>query len=199
MHDEAAGEVQHAGLTEEAAAPYPMRQRHIDNEQPQHAEPYERREAQTVSDRARDQRDGDDGEGHLVDHEQALGDRLRQRRDRFHADIHQEHAREVAEPGAVAAEGERIADHRPEQRHDEGRGKRLRHRGEHVLLAHHAGVKQRKTRDRHHQDEGGRRDHPGGVAAVDLGRCLRVKRCRPQRCGHGRNCACRARKRLDHR
>ena len=41
--------------------------------------------------------------------------------------------------GAVAGEGEAVADHHPEDRAERDRGERLRHGGEHVLLAHHAG------------------------------------------------------------
>ena len=82
----------------------------------------------------------------------------------------QEQALERADRRAIAGEGQAVADHHPEDRAERDRGQRLRHGGEHVLLAHHAGVEQRQARDAHHQHEAGRRDHPGGVGGVDLGR-----------------------------
>ena len=80
--------------------------------------------------------------------------------------------------GTIAGEGERVADDRPQDRNEEGRGETLRHGGEHVLLAHHAGIEQRKARDRHHQHQAGRADHPGGVGGVDLVEALRESRRR---------------------
>jgi hypothetical protein len=69
---------------------------------------------------------------------------------------------------AVAGEREAVTHDRPQDGNQKRRGETLRHRCEHVLLAHHAGVKQCKTRDGHHQHETGRTDHPGGVGAIDL-------------------------------
>jgi hypothetical protein len=65
-------------------------------------------------------------------------------------------------------EREAVTHDRPQDGNQKRRGETLRHRCEHVLLAHHAGVKQCKTRDGHHQHETGRTDHPGGVGAIDL-------------------------------
>ena len=163
-----------------------MRDRHIDQEQPQHAEQQKCREAQTIGDRAGDQRHRDDREGHLVDHEQAFGDGLGQRRDRVERHAAQENAVESADKAAVAGEGERVADDRPQDRDQEGGGQALRHGGEHVLLAHHAGVEQRQARDRHHQHQAGGADHPGGVGAVDLGALRESRRSGEGDCSRAR-------------
>ena len=130
----------------------------------------EGREAHAVRDRAGDERDRDDRERHLVDHEQAFGDRRRERACRVEADAAQQRAIEIAERRRIAREGERVAEKCPQNRDKAHRRNALRHGGEHVLLAHHAGVEQREARDRHHQHQRGRGDHPGGVAGVDL-RC----------------------------
>ena len=52
----------------------------------------------------------------------------------------------ITGPSPVKVEA--VADHHPEDRAERDRGERLRHGGEHVLLAHHAGVEQRQARDR---------------------------------------------------
>src|SRR6478736_8076557 len=49
---------------------------------------------------------------------------------------------ERTEPGAIADERQRIAERHPEDRDGRNRSKTLRHRREHVLLAHHAGIEQ---------------------------------------------------------
>ena len=57
-----------------AAAPNPMRHRHIDEEQPQHREQQHRAEPHALGKGADDQRRRDDGEGHLEHEEHGLGD-----------------------------------------------------------------------------------------------------------------------------
>ena len=52
-----------------------------------------------------------------------------------------------------------------------GRAEALHDGGEHVLLAHHAAVEEGEAGDRHHQDERGRGEHPGGVAGIEGRRC----------------------------
>jgi len=76
---------------------------------------------------------------------------------------------ERPDPRAVAGERKAVAERHPQDRHQRRRGEALRHGGEHVLLAHHAGIEQCKPRDRHHQDDAGGDDHPGRIGAIDLG------------------------------
>jgi len=76
--------------------------------------------------------------------------------------------RSRADQRPVAGEREAVAGGDPQQRHERGRGEALRHGGQKILLAHHAGVEQRQPRNGHHQDESRGGDHPGGVGRVDL-------------------------------
>jgi hypothetical protein len=74
----------------------------------------------------------------------------------------------IAEQAAaeIVPEGERVADHHPD---DGDRGKRAEGHHDHVqhaLGAHHPAVEERQPRcHQHHQ--GGRGEQPGGVAGVD--------------------------------
>ena len=177
MHDQPAGEIQHAHGGEEAAAPHPMRQRHIDEHEPADREQQIGREPHPVGHRTRHQRHRDDRERHLVEHEKRFRDGLCGRVDAVHGHADQEPAVERAEPGSVADKGQRIAERHPEDRDHRDRRQRLRHGREHVLLAHHAGVEQRQARDRHHQHQRGGDDHPGGVGGVDGRRFGEGRRC----------------------
>ena len=72
--------------------------------------------------------------------------------------------------GVSAGEGDAVADHHPQHGHEAGDREALHYGGQHVHLADHAAVEQRQPRDRHHQHERGRGQHPGGVAGVELDR-----------------------------
>jgi hypothetical protein len=122
VHNQPAGKVNHARMREKAAAPHPVRDRHIDDEQPEHAEPQERREAQAVCNRARDQRDCDDREGHLIHHEQAFQDGRRQRRRGVQSNSQHERALQRADHRALARKRKGIGKEDPEKRNEKGRG-----------------------------------------------------------------------------
>ena len=66
MHHGAAGKIKHSCLGEKAAAPDPVRNRHIDEYQPGSGKPQESGEPHAVGDRAGNQRHGDDRKCHLV-------------------------------------------------------------------------------------------------------------------------------------
>ena len=88
----AASEIEHAHGLQKSPAPDPMRERHIDDEQPQDREQHECRKTHAIRDCARDECDRDDREGHLVDHEQALGDGFGERAHAIHPDAVQQRA-----------------------------------------------------------------------------------------------------------
>ena len=80
VHHDAAGEIHHAESGQPAAAPHPVRHRHVHQQQPQRAENHstaEKRMRSAIA--ADDQRRRDDGEGHLEHGEQGFGDGAGQR------------------------------------------------------------------------------------------------------------------------
>ena len=164
VHNRAAGEVEYAGLAQETAAPYPVGDRRVDDDDPETDEDQERRELEAIDDGAGYQRRGDDGEGHLKGHENRFGNRAGERVG-CHTD--QEHTVESADEGVALGKGEAVADDHPQHRDDAGDGEALHDRVEHVFLAYHSAVKQRQARDGHQQHQGGRGQHPRGVAAVE--------------------------------
>ena len=160
----AAGEVEGAERPDPAAGtPHPVRDRRVDDDPPEPREPEHRRKPHPVGEGAADQRRGDDREGHLERHEDALGDRAGQRVDAHAA---QEQALQAAEIGPLAAERQAVAERHPDQGREAAGGEDLHAHREHVLLAHHAAVEHREAGDGHHQDQRGRGQHPGGVAGI---------------------------------
>ena len=75
-------------------------------------------------------------------------------------------ATESADERRAGGEGQRVGDDGVDHRHQAGDGEARHHRVADVLLAHHAAVEEPETRDRHHQHERHRGQHPGRVAAA---------------------------------
>jgi hypothetical protein len=171
MDHEAARKIEHARSTEEAAAPYPVRHRHVDEQEPQRHEPHHGRELHALGEGAGDDGRRDDGEGRLVHQEDVLRHRLGEL---VHAapQARAEGAREAADHAvevAAVGEGKRVADDEPQHRHQGGDGEGLYGRRQHVLLAHHAAIEEGQSRDVHHQDQAGGDQQPGRVAGIDGG------------------------------
>ena len=145
----------------------------IDQQQPQRHEPHEGGELHAIGQRARDERGRDDREGHLEEHVDGFWNRRRQRVHRVQPHIAQQELVEAADElvcGGVRVRRQRdaVADHHPEHGDDAGGAEALRQRRQHVLLAHHAAIKERQARNGHHQNKRGRCEHPGGVAGIDF-------------------------------
>jgi hypothetical protein len=79
-----------------------------------------------------------------------------------------ERAQHAVQRPAVGV-GQRIAEREPQHRHQGRHREGLDRRRQHVLLAHHAGVEQRQSRDVHHQDQRRGNQQPGGIARIDDG------------------------------
>ena len=97
---------------EPAAAEGPVGEHRVDEHRPERGEDQERAEAHPLDHGAGDQRRGDDAEGRLEGQEDEVGDRrpfARREGDVVQADV-----AEAADQRAVAVEGERVADQRPE-------------------------------------------------------------------------------------
>ena len=84
MHHRAAGEIEQSGGAEEAAAPDPMRERHVHDDEPARGKQQVGGEAHAVGDGSCDQRHGDDRERHLVKRKQRFRDGLGRRVDAVH-------------------------------------------------------------------------------------------------------------------
>ena len=179
VHHGAAREVEHAHGAEPPASPYPVADRCVHQRQPRTHEDQHGGELHALGKRADDQRRGNDGEGHLEGHE----DRFRNRSiEGINADAFHERFAQTTPIRPGVAEGDAVGIQRPQHGDQCGNGEALHHRRQHVLGSHHAGVEQRQARDRHHQHQRRRGQHPGRVASIQLG-SLRWRRCRRRRRG----------------
>ena len=105
-----------AALEEEAAAPHPMGDGRIDDQQPQSGDEQDGGEADALDISADDQRRGDDRESHLVHREERFGNGPL---DGLHLDAAQERLAESAPPGigrTAVAERDAITDDHPRER-----------------------------------------------------------------------------------
>ena len=73
---------------------------------------------------------------------------------------------ESADERGAGGEGHRVGDDGVHHRHHAGDGEARHHGVADVLLTHHAAVEKAETRDRHHQHQRHRGQHPCGVAAA---------------------------------
>ena len=173
VHDRAARVVEHPELAEPPAAPYPVGDREIDEGEPQTAEPEHRGEPQPLRHPAEDEGEGDDREGELEHREDALRDGAAQG-----AALHagEERLAEAAREPAAVPECEAVAVCRPEDGGERGGAETLHHDGEDVPRSHQPPVEERHAGQGHEQHEGGRGQHPGGVAGVERIRPRRERR-----------------------
>ena len=126
LHHRAAGEIGHAQRVQPAQRrPGPMRNRRVDHQRPQRHQQQQRGELHPVGKRAGHHRRGNDGEGHLVEHEHRFRHRHRHRRGGLrpqgkrpgpgHAGQHQ--PGKIADKARPVTKGQRIANHDPQHRH----------------------------------------------------------------------------------
>ena len=150
-----------------------MGDRRVDEDRPQAHEPEHRRELHALRESAGDERRRDDREGHLEAHVDGFGNRRRERvriADAAVVDVAedalQESAAQSADERRAGRERQRIGDEGVHHRHKAGDGEAGHHRVADILLAHHAAIEEPETRDRHHQHERHRGQHPCRVAAA---------------------------------
>ena len=155
-----------------------MGHRNVGEREPDHHEDQDRGELGTFSKGTDDQAAGDGCEGTLEDHEGQLGDDDtlgKSRTDRFRRDALQEELVQRAEELVALGECRRVAVDHPEQGNQREHGEHLHQHRQHVLAADETAVEQRKTRNRHQDDQRSADHHPGVIALV----------------GHQRRCGCR--------
>ncbi len=155
MDDRAASKIKHAIRRHEAAAPDPMRDRDIDDKQPEGQEDKHGGKLHAFGKRTGDKCGRDHRKSHLEGDKHIFGDRSRQR---FHRDAGEKGLGKTANirvERSTIGKGQRIACNHPQNGHETSNGEALHHRGEHVLLAHHAAIEQCETRYSHHQHKRG--------------------------------------------
>ena len=175
--------------------PNAMRDGEINEGHPKQDKNKDRREFHAFGERADNQGGGNHGEGHLKHHigifgnDDAVG-KGRRGRIRGHSfekraikstdEIVPFVAVQKSEPGTVAAgardqfvaafpKGERIAVKAPNDPNHRHNRENLGGQRGRVFRARHTGVEKRETRNRHHQDERRRGQHPGGIAFIGHG------------------------------
>ena len=156
------------------AGPVPdhVRDREVDEGYPERDEQRHRGELHALRERADDQRRRDRRERHLEADVDDLGERDADReggRRRLAGDAFEEQLVEAADDRRAAGEGEAVAVDHPDQHHDADRVEDMGEHRQRVLRTNKAGIEQREARDRHQQDEDGRRHHPGSVTLVEIG------------------------------
>nr|GFB21052.1 hypothetical protein [Tanacetum cinerariifolium] len=173
VNNGAAREIEHAPVPQKTADATPdhVRNRCINQREPDRHEDQHRGELHAFRERADDQRRGDDREGHLERNENGFGEQCRRACDASGRDACQERLRETADEGV---EVDDVGFHP---------GGVERHAVANVFGANHAAVEQRQTGDGHEQHQGGRGQHPGGVAGIEYRGCHFV--CRH---GQARDC-----------
>ena len=171
VHDDAAREIHHAEPGEPAAAPHPMSDRRIDDEEPKAAEQQHRAEVHALGKGADDQRRGDDREGHLEHEKDGLGHR-RAGADGARPDIGEQCQVQAADPWlrlAAVAEGQAVAEDQPQHRHERSDDHAVAQHRQHVLGAHQTAIEQREAGQRHEQHQGRGGEQPRRVGAVGAG------------------------------
>ena len=160
------------GAGEPAAAPYPVRNRGVDDQAPRGAEQHDPAKACTLSPRADHQRCGEDREAHLEQHEGAFGHGGAV----AHIGQFDQHPRTaIAEPAiADIAEGQRVAGHHPQDRDHRRDSAALQRDRQYVFCPHPSAVEQREAGQRHQQDERGGDKDPRGVAGIAFHQSARV-------------------------
>ena len=132
-----------------------VRHREVAQERPERHEDHPGGELHPVGDRAADQRDGDDREGHLEHHaDVGVGGDA----------VEPEQVERVGEERALPTEAHRPADRDVEDADDRHGDVRHHHHVEHGLGPGHAAVEQCQRGHGHHQDERRRDEHERVVA-----------------------------------
>ena len=170
VNNRTAGEIKRAVRSQQTAAPYHVRNRHIRERHPYHNEYQYRRETNTFRQRTDDQANGNTGKGALESNVDVLIEAPHQR---FQFNIFQQYPVEVADEAAASAEGQRVAINHPQYADQRKRHDDLRQHGENVFTADQPAVEQRDARNRHKQHQRGANHHKSVVGFV-----------RDRRCGH---------------
>ena len=165
VHDDAARKVPNAPASHPAAAPHPVAEGRVDENDPEGDEDEVGREADAVGERARHERRRDDREHALVAREDK-GRNAGDHRSPIDAAEEEVGGRVAEELARVGAEAERVTDDEPHDRDHAHRAVVLHDHRHDRLPVQQSGVEERETGE-HELDEGHRDEHPRGVTRVD--------------------------------
>ena len=193
VHHGAAGEVEHAPVPHQAAVTGPdhVRDRCINQGEPDAHEDQHRGELHALGERTDNQRRSDDREGHLESDEHSLREQRRRAGNARRRNTGEERLAHATEERievddallhAGGVEGNAVAINDPQDADQTGNGEALHQHGKNVFRANHTAVEQRQTGDGHEQHQRCRGEHPGGVAGIEDWRCHFV--CRHGDAGH---------------
>lgn len=176
VHHNSTGKVYYSPLQKQSVGmPCHVGERTIDYHEEENHEEHIAREAHALSERAGDERRGDNGKLHLeqcVERERngCTAEDVASRSGvdiRAHIVEHQERERVAYDAADIVAETEAETEHHPQHTDYSHRYEALQHGGYDVLRAHHTAVEERQSRC-HHEHEDCRRDEPSHVGGVDF-------------------------------
>ena len=171
MDHRAAGEIEHPGVSQEAAAPNPVRDGRINDQQPDRNEDHPGLKAHTFGHSSGDDRHRDDRKRHLEQNENGLRQARRLAVQR--QTVEQQAVKAAEHARAAAAEGEGIARRDPDHRDQTRRSDRRHQSRQHILPTHHAAIEQGQTRQRHHHNQSTGGENPSDVTGREYwGFCL---------------------------
>ena len=186
----AASEVEYAPVPHQAAvaAPDHVRDRRVDQGEPDSHEDQHRGELHALGERTDDQRRSDDREGHLEGDEHRLREQRCRPGNARRRDTGEERLAHAAEEGVEVdhalfhtggIERDAVAVDHPQDADQASDGEALHHHRQNIFGADHAAVEQRQAGDGHEQHEGCRGEHPGSVAGIeDWGRHFVCRHCK---------------------
>ena len=186
VHDDAAGEVDHALVGQPAAAPDPMGHGRITEEQPESGKDQHGGKVHTLDERAHDQRRSDDRESHLEHEEQGFRNGLTVQRRACDA-CHHAFCKAAQIAAFARPERDGIAAHEPDQADQAGNGKAVHEHRQQILCLHETAIEEGQPRKGHEQDQRRRGEDPGRVPCVGMG-----GQGNGPDCGHKQACACSA-------
>ena len=167
MHHQAAREIHHAEIGQPAAAPHPVGDRRIDDDDPERAEQEDGGEFHALGIGSDDQRRRDDGEGHLKHEKGGFGYVAAHA---VEADAVEKDLAEAPDhrvDRAAIPEGEAVDEKQPKNGNRAAYREDVHQDRDHVLGADEARVKQGKAKHRHEQDQGGGGEHPRRVGTAE--------------------------------
>ena len=167
MDDEAAGKIQRTELSQEAAAPYPVCHRIVNQDSPEKDKDGKSSEFHALCKGTSDECWGNDGKHALESHKGEFGDRAVF--ENIHTDTGQAEFIEAADETVdISAEGHGITNQYPFDRNHGNDEETLHDGGQYIFTANHAAIKESKSGS-HNEDQGRTDEDPSRIARINHG------------------------------